>query len=141
MSPAHSPECASWLKSVRFVVLVVDDGVDILESVGAALRDHGFRVNMASDPNHAITRAIVDRPDVIVMDLAMPRLDGLAATRLLKKEPRTKAIPVVRYPAPDGRELGTMARAVGCAPVVGQESSSTALLAAIESALHNQPLA
>lgn len=121
--------------ALPYLVLVVDDVIETVEAVTVALSDHGFNVNIAFDGRDAIERAIANGPDVIVMDLAMPRLDGLAATRVLKKDPRTCAIPVVLYTAHAGVELGALARAAGCAAVVGKSSPPAELLAAVDSAL------
>ncbi|MDP2342481.1 MAG: response regulator [Deltaproteobacteria bacterium] len=117
-----------------YLILVVDDVVDNIEMLADFLADRGFSVTLAFDGKDAIERAIANAPDVIVMDLAMPKLDGLAATRVLKNDPRTSAIPVLLYTAHSGIELRTLARAAGCAAVVGKGATS-ALLAAVDDAL------
>ena len=124
-----------------YLVLVVDDVVAIVESVAADLADHGFCVNVAFDGTDAVARAIADHPDLIVMDFAMPRLDGLAATRLLKKDPRTSSIPVLLHTGHSGIELGARARAAGCTAVVGKAGSSAALLDAVAAVLHRDTAA
>jgi CheY-like chemotaxis protein len=55
----------------------------------------GFRVEQAQDGAEAVDRARTLRPDVIVLDLSLPVMDGWEATRVLKSDPRTRAIPVI----------------------------------------------
>jgi CheY-like chemotaxis protein len=77
-------------------------------------------------------RAAEERvPDVIVMDLAMPRLDGLEAARRLKKNPRTMRIPVVMYTEHPGHELRVVAEAAGCACVLGKGEGASAVVDAV----------
>ena len=117
------------------LVLVVDDSLDSSELVAAALNVRGYSVALAFDGREGVERALANAPDVIVMDFAMPRLDGLAATKLLKGDPRTSSIPVLLYTAHRGIELDTRARAVGCAAVVSK-GPTEALLAAVADALN-----
>ena len=77
------------------VVLVVDDTSDTLDIYSLYLTGRGFKVPTARDAFGGIDAARRHQPDVIVMDLSMPGLDGIAATRLLKADPRTAHIPVL----------------------------------------------
>ena len=76
-------------------VLVVDDTVDTRELYAFYLRSQGFSVVTAHDGASGVTLARDRRPDVIVMDLSMPGLDGIAATRQLKADERTRHTPVI----------------------------------------------
>jgi CheY-like chemotaxis protein len=62
---------------------------------GEMLRHGGYRVLEASDGTDALAVVLGQRPDIIVMDLCMPRMDGWEAVRRLKSDPRTSSIPVV----------------------------------------------
>jgi two-component system, cell cycle response regulator DivK len=73
-------------------VLVVDDFEDARILYAEALRENGFTVWTASDGAEAVTKAREHRPDAIVMDLAMPVVDGFSATRTLKSDPTTRGI-------------------------------------------------
>jgi CheY-like chemotaxis protein len=117
------------------LVLVVDDFPDTVDVVTELLCEQGYSVALAFDGKDAVARALDANPDVIVMDLAMPRLDGLAATRLLKADPRTQNIPVVLYTAHPGIEIEAIARAAGCSCVVGKPAPPRELLAAVSDAL------
>jgi CheY-like chemotaxis protein len=96
------------------LILVVDDFEDNREMYTQFLRFNGYRVAEAVDGLDALTKAAALRPDLIVMDLSLPRLDGWEATRRLKKDPVTAAIPVVALTghALAGHEDG--ARSAGC---------------------------
>jgi len=93
-------------------VLVVDDDRDARAMYRMYLVHAGCKVRTARDGIAAITKAKDRPPDVIVMDLAMPRLDGWTASRWLKSSPATAHIPIIALSAlPMARED---ARAVGC---------------------------
>jgi two-component system cell cycle response regulator DivK len=77
------------------LVLVVDDFHDNREMYTQYLSFAGYRVAEAVDGEDALAKARSLLPDVIVMDLSLPRLDGWEATRRLKKDPLTRAIPVI----------------------------------------------
>ena len=77
------------------LVLVVEDYQDAREMYVEYLRFSGFRVAEARNGVEALERAFALHPDIILMDLALPRMDGWEATRRLKRDPRTARIPVV----------------------------------------------
>jgi CheY-like chemotaxis protein len=77
------------------LVLVVDDYEDTRRIYTEYLRFAGFRVEAASDGSEAIAKATALTPDVVVMDLAMPGVDGWTATRRLKDDTRTMHICVM----------------------------------------------
>jgi CheY-like chemotaxis protein len=76
-------------------VLIVDDTADVREMYGEYFTARGFRVATARDGEAGIASATQHLPDVIVMDLSMPRLDGIAAIRYLKADARTRKVPVI----------------------------------------------
>jgi two-component system cell cycle response regulator DivK len=77
------------------VILIVDDTSDTRELYSLYLTGKGFKVPTARDGFTGIDAADRLQPDVIVMDLSMPDLDGIEATRRLKADPRTSHIPVL----------------------------------------------
>lgn len=96
------------------LVLVVDDYDDAREMYAESLLVSGFRVVEAADGARAVELAQSLSPDVILMDLSLPGVDGWEATRRLKADARTQHIPVV---ALTGHALSSAldaARAAGC---------------------------
>jgi CheY-like chemotaxis protein len=85
----------SSLEGGKPLVLVVDDYQDAREMYVEFLEFSGFRVAEASNGAEALEKAFALLPDVILMDLSLPIMDGWEATRRLKADERTKAIPVV----------------------------------------------
>ena len=85
-------------------ILVVDDEVYILHILDFSLGAEGFDVITANNGELAIEKARQSRPDLIVLDIMMPVLDGYETCRRLKEDPLTKEIPVVLLTA-KGREV------------------------------------
>ena len=77
------------------LVLLVDDYPDNRDIYVQFLTYSGLRVEEAENGHQALDKAFSLRPDVIVMDLSLPGLDGWEATRRLKQDPRTRDIPVI----------------------------------------------
>ena len=77
------------------LILVVDDYQDAREMYAEYLQYSGFRVAEARNGNEAVAQAFELQPDLILMDLSLPGMDGWEATRVLKADERTKRIPVV----------------------------------------------
>ena len=77
------------------LILVVDDYDDAREMYAEYLVFCGFRVAEARNGNEALDQAFAVQPDLILMDLSLPGMDGWEATRQLKADERTKHIPVV----------------------------------------------
>lgn len=77
------------------VIMVVDDNEDNLEILKTFLASSGFKVVEARNGLEAVMAATREDPDLIIMDLAMPVMDGYAAIRLMRKLPKSFAIPVV----------------------------------------------
>ncbi len=76
-------------------VLVVDDSPTERYYLGDILRKGGYEVITAENGEEGIGKAHSDRPDLILMDVVMPGLNGFQATRQLSRDPATQAIPVI----------------------------------------------
>lgn len=83
------------------LVMVVEDSPSTLEAFRNALEKAGHQVIPAIDGNDAINRAKTDRPDVILMDIVMPEMNGFQATRRITSDPDTAHIPVVMVTTKD----------------------------------------
>jgi two-component system cell cycle response regulator DivK len=99
-------------------VLVVDDMPDARRICVEYLEYRHFRVETAEDGLDALAKARELRPDLILMDLSMPRLDGCEATRRLKSDARTAAIPIIAVTAHGSGGTPERALDAGCLAVV-----------------------
>lgn len=102
------------------VVLMVEDNPANMELAADLLEVAGYRVVSATTAEIALDLAARERFDLILMDVSLPGMDGLEATRRLKQDPRTVAIPVVALTAqtmPGDRES---ALAAGCAGYIAK---------------------
>ena len=96
------------------LILVVDDYQDAREMYAEYLQFSGFRVAEARNGNEAVAQAFSLRPDLILMDLSLPGMDGWEATRVLKADDRTKHIPVVALTGHALAGASEGARKAGC---------------------------
>jgi PAS domain S-box-containing protein len=92
---AHRPSRDGTPSGPGRRILVVDDNRDSAESMGAMLRLFGNEVALAHDGEEAVERAEAFRPEVILMDVGMPRLNGYEATRRIRAEPWGKGIAII----------------------------------------------
>jgi CheY-like chemotaxis protein len=99
-------------------VLVVEDAEDVREMYIEYLTFLGFSVEGAVNGRDAVRKAISHRRQLIVMDLAMPVMDGWEAIRILRADPRTRKIPIVVLTGQAQPEPLERARAVGATEVV-----------------------
>lgn len=88
-------EPGSAAQEVSGNLLIVDDSTDDIALLADYFRDTGLRLAVALDGREGYQKAMVLMPDMILMDVSMPRTDGYAACRLLKADPRTRDIPVI----------------------------------------------
>jgi CheY-like chemotaxis protein len=76
-------------------ILLVEDNEPSRDALGRRLERRGFHVRQAADGQQAVTLARETSPDLILMDLGLPVMDGWAATRLLKGDAETRQIPII----------------------------------------------
>jgi len=95
-------------------ILIVDDNPSNLRLVKFLLEKRGYRVRVARDATAALAELDQDDPDLILMDLQLPGVDGFELTRRIKAEPRTHAIPIVAVTAYAMKGDEERARAAGC---------------------------
>ena len=94
-------------------ILIVDDQEDIRLALSLTLQDAGHAVLEASNGEEAIDEAIVNQPDLVLMDIAMPGIDGFSALQALKEQPATHNTPVLMLTAMDRPEQRERARVLG----------------------------
>ena len=119
-------------------ILIVDDDPDIRQVWEMWLGFWGFAVEAAANGVDALTKANAHRPDLVLMDIWMPVLDGIATTERLKQNPQTAEVPVLAlsadaYPPAPQRALGA-----GCEMFLQKPVNPDTLLEAIRTALHRK---
>lgn len=80
-------------------ILIVDDDVDTLRLVGLMLQRQGYQVVAASNGSQGLNKAFEERPNLILLDVMMPDMDGYEVTRRLRKNPATASIPILMFTA------------------------------------------
>ena len=116
----------------RGLVLVVDDDPDALFILPAALEHGGYEVCLAVDGETAIAAVKRERPDVVILDFAMPRLSGPEVLALLKADPATSSIPVIACTAVPVPGDVPLLRLAGYADVLLKPVDPSAMVAAVE---------
>lgn len=109
-------------------VLVVEDYADSRFMMGRLLELSGYRVLEAADGREGVDIAERERPDVVLMDLQMPVLDGFTATSLIRRTESTCRIPVVAVSAQCTEDFVSAAARVGCNHFVSKPVDFDALL-------------
>ncbi|HVZ23777.1 MAG TPA: response regulator [Vicinamibacterales bacterium] len=126
-------------KPQKPVVLLVDDYPDAREMYAEYLEFSGFRIVQAGNGVEAIDRALDSHPDVILMDLSLPIMDGWEATRRLKADPRTKQIPVLAVTGHALTGISEDARNAGCDGFITKPCLPEDLVAEIRKVLDDGP--
>lgn len=80
-------------------ILIIDDDVDTLRLVGLMLQRQGYQIVAASNGSQGLTKAFEERPDLILLDVMMPDMDGYEVTRRLRKNPTTATVPILMFTA------------------------------------------
>lgn len=94
-------------------ILVVEDHPHSREILVLQLGRMGYDVMEAADGEEAVNKALAESPDLIIMDLWLPRMNGFQATVKMKKNSQTAHIPVVAYTAPEHKDYKAIALQVG----------------------------
>ena len=95
-------------------ILLVEDNEMNRDMLSRRLARNGFEVAMAVDGGQGVAMAMSEKPDLILMDMSLPVLDGWEATRRVKADPATKAIPVIALTAHAMAEDKEKCLAAGC---------------------------
>ena len=95
-------------------ILYVEDNEDNIYMLTKRLKKKGFEISVANDGNEGVRLAKAEQPDLILMDLSLPELDGWEATRLIKNDDETKQIPLIALSAHAMKEHMDKAIEAGC---------------------------
>jgi two-component system cell cycle response regulator DivK len=116
-------------------VLVIEDNAANMKLACFLLRNAGHSVLCAADAETGLTLARADQPDLILMDLQLPGMDGLAATALLKRDRATAAIPVIALTAMAMKADREKSQEAGCDAYIAKPLRYKELYAAIDTLL------
>jgi len=101
-------------------ILIVDDNIDNRELVVKVLNRHGYRTCEAVDGEEAITRTQTEQPDLILMDISLPKIDGMEATRQIHAMAEFTATPIIALTAHAMRGDREKALAAGCCDYIAK---------------------
>jgi twitching motility two-component system response regulator PilH len=82
-------------------ILIVDDSPTQLNVISKVLTRHGYEIITAEDGEIGVQKAVDEKPDIILMDVVMPKLNGFQATRQITRNPATSHIPVIMLTSKD----------------------------------------
>ena len=119
-------------------ILIVEDNEENRDSLSRRLQRRGFAVIIAEDGKAGVAMAQSEKPDLILMDMNMPEMDGWEATRQLKAAAETKDLPVIALTAHAMSGDRDRALEVGCADYHTKPVEFPKLLAQIETLLQNK---
>lgn len=80
-------------------ILIVDDDIDSLKLIGLMLQRQGYEISAAGAGAQAISKALAEAPDLIILDVMMPDMDGYEVCRRLRSDPTTQVIPIIMFTA------------------------------------------
>jgi DNA-binding response OmpR family regulator len=100
---------------VAGTILIVEDNSRLAESLAVLLNEAGYQTSLAKNSGRGISKALTERPDVILTDLNLPDMTAIEATTILKKIPFTSGIPVVVLTGETDRQLKINALEAGAA--------------------------
>jgi diguanylate cyclase (GGDEF)-like protein len=123
---------AAAARAHRADILVVDDNPANIELLVAILGGHGYRCRVANNGPRALAAASADVPDLIMLDITMPKMDGYDVCRRLKADPATRAVPVIFLSALNGAIDKVQAFAAGGADYVSKPFQIEEVVARVE---------
>jgi two-component system cell cycle response regulator DivK len=116
-------------------ILIIEDNPANMKLASLLLHNAGHTTLCAVDAETGLTLARADQPDLILMDVQLPGMDGLAATALLKQDPATAAIPVIALTAMAMKDDREKTAAAGCDAYIAKPLRYKELYAAIDTLL------
>lgn len=116
-------------------ILVVDDSPTEIHVLKTMLEKHGYQVCVAVDGDQGMSKARSEQPDLILMDIVMPGVNGFQATRKLSKDPVTASIPIVMISTKDQDTDRIWAKRQGALDYITKPVTEAELLAKINAVL------
>jgi two-component system, cell cycle response regulator DivK len=137
---ATAPRRGATGSSQRPLILTIEDNPHDWEIYGKILCYNGYDVMHAADGEEGVQLARRHFPDLVLLDLMLPRLDGLDVCRLLKSEPHTANIRVLVLSSRERKRWEPQARAAGCDGYLEKPMSPVDVLHEVEQAIGRAPL-
>ena len=123
------------MKRVSANILVIEDDPDGLLMMQTRLEANGFVVSSAADGLEGLKRAQESHPDLILLDIIIPKLSGLEVCRRLKSDPQTRHVPIVVITAATFDDLEERVRSAGADAWIRRPCTSTDLLNVVHGAM------
>ncbi len=120
-------------------ILIVEDHDDSREILAHMLRHLNYEPLEAATGEEAIEKALNESPDLIIMDLRLPGINGVEATRRLKQNPKTARIPIIAYTASEHQDYKHKALAAGMAEFLMKPTPHRVFKQIIEKFLSTKP--
>ena len=124
------------IEGVKKKILIVDDEPDIVTMVRMRLEAGGYAVISASDGNSGYSKAKSENPDLIILDVMLPGMDGYKVCRLLKFDQKYKRIPIIMLTAKGGKDDQDISRQVGADLFLNKPPELKELLAKVNELLN-----
>lgn len=121
-------------------IMVIEDEPDIVEVITYNLSREGFQVLSANDGEEGLDRTRDESPDLVLLDLMLPGLDGVELCRRLKSEPRTRRIPIIMVTAKGDESDVVLGLGVGADDYIKKPFSPKELVARVKAVLRRAPL-
>jgi CheY-like chemotaxis protein len=121
-------------------ILVVDDRDEVRRALAGLLASEGYEVMEATDGLQVPDKVRKFRPDLIMLDIIMPVMDGFEVLKMLKKDPQTQSIPVIVVSAASTGANVERARLLGAADFLVKSASPDQVLARVRAALPETPV-
>ena len=116
-------------------ILIADDRAEVVELVRVTLEGGDYEIVDASNGKEALKKARLEKQDLVLLDVVMPKMDGFEVCRQLKKDPQTKEIPIIMLTAKAQEVDKEKGRQVGASYYITKPFSPSALLIKIEEIL------
>lgn len=120
-------------------ILIVDDDIDSLKLIGLMLQRQGYEILAANGGAQALTKASAERPNLIILDVMMPDMDGIELCRRIRAHPHTGPVPVIFLSARNDAETVERGLAAGANAYLTKSELVEGLLPKISALLQPQP--
>lgn len=118
-------------------ILVIDDEPELVKAITIRFKASGYEVIPAFDGQEGVDKAGEIKPDLILLDIVMPKMDGYEVCKKLKGDPETKEIPIIIFTASGQRDLERRCLVVGAKGVIMKPFEATELLELVNKLLQD----